>query len=66
MRVRRLSIENFRGVANAVLHFDGHTLLIGMNNVGKSTVCEAIDLVLGPVLLTAATDVHHRGGNLDQ
>ncbi len=48
MRVRRLSIENFRGVANAVLHFDGHTLLIGMNNVGKSTVCEAIDLVLGP------------------
>ncbi len=48
MKVARLTIANFRGVADAVLHFDGHTLFIGMNNVGKSTVCEAIDLVLGP------------------
>jgi putative ATP-dependent endonuclease of OLD family len=48
MKVARLTIANFRGVAYAVLHFDGHTLFIGMNNVGKSTVCEAIDLVLGP------------------
>lgn len=48
MRVCRLSIENFRGISKAVLHFSGHTLLIGVNNVGKSTVCEALDLVLGP------------------
>ncbi|TAK08101.1 DUF2813 domain-containing protein, partial [bacterium] len=48
MKVTRLTIANFRGVADAVLHFDWHTLFIGMNNVGKSTVCEAIDLVLGP------------------
>lgn len=48
MRVSRLSIENFRGIAKAELHFSGHTLLIGGNNVGKSTVCEALDLALGP------------------
>lgn len=48
MRVCRLTIENFRGVSKAELHFSGHTLLIGGNNVGKSTVCEALDLVLGP------------------
>lgn len=48
MRVSRLQIENFRGIKNAELHFLGHTLLIGGNNVGKSTICEAIDLVLGP------------------
>ena len=48
MRVVRLSIENFRGIAKAELDFSGHTLLIGGNNVGKSTVCEALDLVLGP------------------
>jgi len=48
MRVCRLIIENFRGIAKAELHFSGHTLLIGGNNVGKSTVCEALDLVLGP------------------
>jgi putative ATP-dependent endonuclease of the OLD family len=48
MRVKRLSIANFRGVASGVIHFAGHTLLVGGNNVGKSTVCEALDLVLGP------------------
>lgn len=47
MKVVRLSISNFRGVKSALLHFEGHTLLIGMNNVGKSTVCEALELVLG-------------------
>lgn len=48
MRIARLTIDNFRGVAHGVLDFEGHTLLVGMNNVGKSTVCEAIDVVLGP------------------
>ena len=48
MKVARLSIKNFRGINTATLDFDGHTLLLGMNNVGKSTVCEALDLVLGP------------------
>ena len=28
--------------------FDGHTLMVGSNNVGKSTICDALDLVLGP------------------
>lgn len=47
MKVVRLSIENFRGVKSAQIYFEGHTLLVGMNNVGKSTVCEALELVLG-------------------
>jgi putative ATP-dependent endonuclease of OLD family len=48
MKVARLTIEHFRGIEKAVFDFHGHTLLLGMNNVGKSTVCEALDLVLGP------------------
>jgi putative ATP-dependent endonuclease of OLD family len=48
MRVVRLTIDRFRGIKNATLDFTGHTLLVGGNNVGKSTVCEALDLVLGP------------------
>lgn len=48
MKVCRLIIENFRCVKNASLLFDSHTLLVGGNNVGKSTVCEALDMVLGP------------------
>lgn len=48
MRVRQLNIENFRGVKSGEVRFEPHTLLVGGNNVGKSTVCEALDLVLGP------------------
>ena len=48
MEVRRLKITNFRGISKAEIHFHKHTLLIGGNNVGKSTICEALDLVLGP------------------
>lgn len=48
MRVRRLTIQNFRGIASGVVDFAGNTLLVGGNNAGKSTVCEALDLVLGP------------------
>ena len=52
MKVVRLSISNFRGVRTAELFFDGHTLMVGANNVGKSTLCDALDLVLGPDRLT--------------
>ena len=48
MKVVLLKIENFRGIQSAELKFDGHALLVGANNVGKSTICEALDLVLGP------------------
>lgn len=48
MRISKLSIKNFRGVAKADLLFPKHAVLIGDNNTGKSTVLEALDLVLGP------------------
>ncbi|MFX1689849.1 AAA family ATPase [Paraburkholderia sp. A2RI-6] len=47
MKIVSLEIENFRGIRLAKIPLDGHTLLIGANNVGKSTICEALDLVLG-------------------
>jgi len=47
MRVARLKIKNFRGISSAMLLFEGHTLLIGANNVGKSNICGALDLALG-------------------
>lgn len=48
MRVLQIKIENFKGIKNADLTFDGHTLLVRGNNVGKSMVCNALDLVPGP------------------
>lgn len=57
MRVTQMKIENFRGIKSATLNFDGHTLIIGGNNVGKSTICEALDLVLGPDRLSRTSPV---------
>ncbi len=48
MQVSRLTLKNCRGIKDAEINFDGHTLLIGANNVGKSTICEALELALGP------------------
>lgn len=48
MRVRRLKIRNFRGIRDGLVDFPTHALLVGGNNAGKSTLCEALDLVLGP------------------
>jgi len=47
VQVRRVSISNFRGVRSGCVLLDSHSLLVGANAVGKSTVCEALDLVLG-------------------
>ena len=48
MQISRVKIENFRGIKSADLLFDGNTVLIGDNNVGKTSILEAIDLALGP------------------
>ena len=48
MKLARLRIQNFRGIKESTLLLSGHVVLVGDNNVGKSTVFEAIDLALGP------------------
>jgi len=48
MRIQTLDIKNFRGIANGRVIFQKHSLLVGSNNIGKSTVCDALELVLGP------------------
>lgn len=48
MRVARLTIKNYRGIKQAVILLPKHGVLIGDNNTGKTTVLEALDLVLGP------------------
>ncbi len=48
MKIYSIKIENFRGIRSANLILPEHSVLIGDNNTGKSSVLEAIDLALGP------------------
>ncbi len=46
MKLKEITIEKFRGIRSLNLPLDQLTVLIGENNTGKSTVLEAIRLVL--------------------
>ncbi|MBB4145683.1 ATP-dependent nuclease [Rhizobium rhizoryzae] len=47
MQIASLKIENFRGVRNGSIRFSPHTVLVGANNCGKTTVIEALALLFG-------------------
>lgn len=47
MKIARAIIKNFRGIHEGTLFFGDKVVLVGDNNTGKSTVLNAIDLVLG-------------------
>jgi Protein of unknown function (DUF2813) len=46
MRLRRISIENFRGIRLATLDLDAITAIIGENGAGKSTFLDALSVCL--------------------
>ena len=48
MYLSRLEIENFRGIRSAKIDFGDTTVLIGENDSGKTSLLEAICLVLSP------------------
>lgn len=47
MRIARLKIEGFRGANSADIQLNPHCVLIGPNNSGKTTIIEALALLLG-------------------
>jgi len=51
MYIRELKIENFRGIKELYITFNsGLNYLIGANNVGKSSILTALDLLLNPFI----------------
>lgn len=64
MRVANLKIENFRGVRSGFIRFGKHPVLIGDNNTGKTTLIEALALLLGrDRLLRELTEHDFYGSN---
>lgn len=47
MQVALLEIQNFRGIGTGKIQFREHTVLIGPNSSCKTTIVEALALVLG-------------------
>lgn len=47
MKILALKIEGFRGVQRADIKLDDHTVIIGPNSSGKSTIIDALSLVFG-------------------
>lgn len=47
MRVANLKVENFRGVRSGFVRFGKHPILVGDNSTGKTTLIEALALLLG-------------------
>ncbi|MDT7529061.1 AAA family ATPase [Sphingopyxis sp. SE2] len=47
MQISKLEISNFRGIRDGCVHFAEHTVLVGPNNCGKTTVIEALALLFG-------------------
>ncbi|MFJ4142874.1 ATP-dependent nuclease [Pseudomonas sp. NPDC089734] len=46
MKIRKLTIKNFRGIGFAEIDIEDFTSFIGPNNVGKSTILHALNILL--------------------
>lgn len=66
MRVDSLKIENFRGVREGFVRFKKHSVLIGDNNIGKTTLIEALTLLLGRDRLVRELTEHDFYGSCPQ
>jgi predicted ATPase len=66
MRVTSIKIENFRGIRSGFVCFGKHSVLVGDNNTGKTTLIEALTLALGRDRLVRELTEHDFYGSCPQ
>lgn len=66
MKAATLTIENFRGVRTGFVRFGNHPVLVGDNNTGKTTLIEALALLLGRDRLVRDLTEHDFYGSCPQ
>lgn len=69
MLLRKIKIENFRGIRRLKLKFDLTTVVIGENNSGKTSIFDALAICLGAgtedtSFLFRISDFHHSDGTI--
>ena len=66
MRLASLQIENFRGIRTGRVQFEPHTVLVGPNNCGKTTIIEALALLFGRERMVRTLTEHDFFGSCPQ
>lgn len=67
MKLAKLSLTNFRGYANVDVNFDeSFSVIIGKNDVGKSTILEALEIFFNNETVKIDIDDYHVHANSGQ
>lgn len=66
MEIAELKIEGFRGILSGQIRFGTHTILVGANNCGKTTVIEAMALLFGRDRMVRSLTEHDFHGGCPQ
>lgn len=62
MKLQQIKIKNFRGYIDTTINFSDLSVIIGRNDVGKSTILDALDIFFNDNVKPEATDVNVYGG----
>jgi predicted ATP-dependent endonuclease of OLD family len=54
MKIKSVTINNFRSIQHATIEFRDYSIIVGENNVGKSNIIDAIRCFYGDVELTVS------------
>ena len=66
MKLKSITLQNFKGVENLKIELDGKTTVIfGINGVGKSTILRAIDLLYANIIARLTGKGKNRKTDLD-
>jgi putative ATP-dependent endonuclease of the OLD family len=63
MKIVQLVIDGFRGVAKATIDFADHTVLVGPNGCGKTTIVDALALIFGRDRIVRTLTEHDFSGS---
>lgn len=66
MKLKSITLQNFKGIENLIVELDGKsTVIFGINGVGKSTILRSIDLLYANIIAKLTGNGKKRATDLD-